>query len=111
MINPYPDNEMRRKLVGTAGRKIKLLTNHFDMPKITKTVFIYEIIFEFPWKGLRKRQKPLHYRCMEMVKQSHAGKVSLMKTFFNHFKLVIERVPEVRFSGADKFKLNFSQYF
>ena len=67
--NPYPDFETRKKNVGKAGRKIQLLTNHFDVALKLDIVHIYEIKFVFPWKNIRKKDKPLHYRCFEEVKK------------------------------------------
>ena len=61
--------------VGKAGRPIKLFTNHFNMEIKKSCVHIYEINLKFPWKNIRKRDKPLHYRCVEQIKRDNAGKV------------------------------------
>ena len=61
--------------VGKAGRPIKLFTNHFNMEIKKSCVHIYEINLKFPWKNIRKRDKPLHYRCVEQIKMDNAGKV------------------------------------
>ena len=68
--------------VGKAGRPIKLFTNHFNMEVKQSNVYIYEIILKFPWKNIRKRDKPLHYRCVEEIKIANAGKVCTVTIFF-----------------------------
>ena len=76
---PFKSVQERAKNVGTAGRKIKLLTNHFDMKIKQSIVHVYSIVLKFPWSNIRKKDKPLHYRCVEQIKLAHCEKVSFRK--------------------------------
>jgi len=77
--NPFKSVQERKEKAGNAGRKIKLLTNHFDMKIKQSIVHVYSIVLKFPWSNIRKKDKPLHYRCVEQIKLAHCEKVSFRK--------------------------------
>ena len=72
---PFISIDDRKKARGKKGKPIKLLTNHFNMEIKQSQVHIYSIALKFPWKCIRKKDKPLHFRCVEKIKEIHCGKV------------------------------------
>ena len=69
MQNPYKTIQERKANVGTAGRKIKLVTNHFGMKIGDKPIFRYTVEFKMPWKrDIRRKDEPILIRAVEKMK-------------------------------------------
>ena len=67
--NPFPSIQERKANVGTAGRRIKLQTNHFGMKISDKPIFRYSVDFKMPWKrDIRRKDEPILIRAVEAMK-------------------------------------------
>ena len=67
--NPYKDVNERKKHRGTAGRKVKIKTNHFSVDLKERNIFRYDVDFKMPWKReIRRKDEPILIRAIEAMK-------------------------------------------
>ena len=67
--NPYKDVNERKKHRGTAGRKVKIKTNHFSVDLKDRNIFRYDVDFKMPWKReIRRKDEPILIRAIEAMK-------------------------------------------